>query len=124
MNKDTLISNVLGGQSIEEFLSLLIWGLLGLIFSISIELVRHNKKIKRTGGFNITFYLKDNLARFISTILAMVVGIIFKDEFFGISDMKGAIIAGLVTDKIIEAISKFKDSINIQSLVNVFTKKQ
>lgn len=123
MNKDTLISSVLGGQSTEEFVSLLIWGIVGLILSISIELVRHNKKIKRTGGFSFVFYLKDNIARFVATILAMVVGIIFKDEFFGISNMKGAIIAGLITDKIIEAISKFKDNLNVESLTNIFNKK-
>lgn len=119
MNKDTLMYNILNGQSNEDFISLLFWGLIGFVFSVLIEMIRHKNKIKKTGGFSIIFWLKDNSNRIILSILAIIVGVLFSNDLIGkeISNW-GAFLSGLVTDKIIEALTKYKSIIKISNGAN------
>jgi len=114
MDNAILTSNILNGQTKEQFIALLLWGFVGFIFSILIELLRHTKKIKTKGGFNFAFWLKDNTIRFILSVLAIVIGVLFTPDLIG-KDIGNfsALLAGLVTDKIIEALTKFKSIINV-----------
>lgn len=114
MDKTNITNNVLNGQTPDQFVSLLIWGFVGFIFSIFLELLRHKKKIKTNGGFVLSFWLKDNIIRFILSIMAIVIGVLFTPDLIGkdISNFS-ALLAGLVTDKIIEALTKIKSIIKV-----------
>lgn len=123
MNKDSLKYHFLNGQSTEEFTALFFWALIGLLLSVIIELIRHKNKIKNTGKFNLSFWIQDNSLRLFASVLTILLGVLFNDDLLGISGTKGAIAVGLITDKLIEAIMKFRDTINISLLANVFNKK-
>jgi hypothetical protein len=117
MNTTELKLNILNGQSVESFISLLLWGLLGLIASLILEGLRHKDKIKRNGGFSLSFWLKDNLLRCLISIISILVGVSFGEDITGFEiGNKGAFFAGLINDKIVEALIKFKSNINISSL--------
>jgi hypothetical protein len=109
MNRDTLQSHILNGETSEQFTALLIWGLLGLILSTLLEMIRHKSKIKIKGGFNFIFWIKDNAIRLIVSLIAVIIGVSFSKDLIGIEVSNlGAISAGFCTDKIIEALIKFK----------------
>jgi hypothetical protein len=116
MDKELLKSNILNGETSEQFVSLLIWGLIGFLFSILIELGRHKDKIQKLGGFSLGYWLKDNIIRFILSILTIIIGSLFSNELIG-KNMNNwsAFLTGLVTDKIIEALSKYKSIIIIKN---------
>lgn len=116
MNKELLKFNILNGEADEQFVSLLIWGLIGFLFSILIELSRHKEKIKKLGGFSFTYWLQDNIIRFILSILTIIIGSLFSNELIG-KNMNNwsAFLTGLVTDKIIEALNKYKSIIIINN---------
>ena len=119
MNTIELKTNILNGQTIESFISLLIWALIGLFFSLLLEGLRHKDKIKRNGGFSLSFWLKDNILRLFLSIISIIVGVSFGEDITGFSvGNKGAFFAGLVNDKIVEALIKFKNNINLSSLWN------
>lgn len=117
INKDSIINEALNGTSTNDFVAYLLWAGVGLIASVLIELIRHHKAIKDKGGFSIKFWLLDNLARFLLSIIAIIVGILFSPDVLGVTISNfGAFMAGLVTDKIVEALITLKDKINIGAL--------
>lgn len=110
INKDSLISNVLNGQSTEMYISLIIFAIIGLLISVFIELIRARKKIIAKGGFSLPIWFSDNWSRCVLSILIIFVGVFFSPEigsFFGLDMIvgnKGALFAGFMTDKVIEAL--------------------
>lgn len=117
MNKDSLKIYFLNGESSEEFVATFIWALIGLLFSMFIELIA-STKIKRTGGFVFGFWLKDNIIRMIVSLFAIFIGSAFGDMITGQIPNVAALLIGFFTDKSIEALIKFKKKVN---LINVFT---
>jgi hypothetical protein len=114
MDLTTITNHILNGQTSEQFVALLFWGLMGFFCSILIELLRHTKKIKTKGGFDFVFWFKDNSIRFILSVLTIIIGVLFTNDLIG-KDIGNfsALLSGLVTDKIIEALTKFKSIINV-----------
>lgn len=109
INKDSLLSDVLNGQSKEQYLSLLICGAIGLIASLLVEVIRHKDDIKKSGGFNIAYYLRDNFARMLLSIIIITIGVLYSKDLVGIDiGNKGALVTGFCTDKIIETIVSLK----------------
>ena len=109
MDNNILLDTLLNGQTKEGFIALLIYGYLGLIISLLIELMFHSKKIKKTGGFKIRYYFKDNIYRLIISILSVVIGATFTEDIIGVAvSLKGAFILGLASDKVIQWVIKLK----------------
>lgn len=123
MNKDSVLKNLFNGQSMDVVIPLFIWGLIGLLFSAIVDLLRNHTKIERTGGFSWAFWLGDNSLRFILSLLAVFIGSVFNDKLLGISGNIGALLVGFCTDKLIEALVKFKDKINFDNILGNFIKK-
>lgn len=118
INKDSLISDVLNGQSKEQYLSLLICGAIGLIASLLVELIRHKDDIKTSGGFSFAYYLRDNFARMLLSIIIITVGVLYSKDLVGIEvGNKGALAVGFMTDKIIEMIISLKLNNVLGSLI-------
>lgn len=121
INIDSIQSNFLNGQNINDFIPLLIWGLIGLTLSIFVDILRNKEKIKRTGGFNLAYWIKDNSVRFIVSLITVLIGCIFSDDLLGITGNLGALMAGFITDKIIEMLVKFRNNVDLTKL---FTKSR
>ena len=114
MDKTVLKNELMNGLDSEQFISLLIWGLLGLLLSTLLETIRHKDKIKTKGGFSFIFWLKDNIVRLTVSLIAVIIGVSFSKDLIGINvSNMGALSAGFCTDKIIEALIKFKSVIKI-----------
>lgn len=117
-----IINTILGGLTIVQLISYFVWSILGFITSLLIEIIRHRKTVKERGGFSIKYWIADNSARFLLTIVAMIVGIVFSTQMLNIQpSIFEAFSAGLISDKIIEAIIKLKDTLNINNGGNAGT---
>jgi len=124
MNKDTLMSSLLNGQSIEIFTASLIWGLIGLIISLLLEIIRGSESIKRKGGFRFITWLQNNFVRMLASIMLILVGSIFGEMITGEIPIWASALIGFVTDKVIEALIKFKSKVDITQFIVIFTKKK
>lgn len=113
MNRDTLTHNFLNGQSVEDLLPLLAWGLIGMILSVLLDLIRNKDKIKRTGGFNFSFWFRDNVVRMIISLFIVFIGSVFTEELFQIQGGLGGLAAGFISDKVVEALIKFKNTVDV-----------
>ncbi len=127
INKDSLVCHVLNGQTKEQYISLLIFGFLGLLVSILVELLRAKNKIKEKGGFSFAIWFTDNWARTLLSILVIVIGVLYAPDLgkgFGLDlqvGNKGALITGFMTDKLIEALISLQPQV---VLSNIFAKKE
>lgn len=121
MNTDSIQNNFFNGQDINVIVPFLIWGYIGLVLSVLVDIVRNKEKIKRTGGFNLGFWIQDNLVRVISSILIVLVGVLFSEDLLGIKGNLGAFAAGFITDKVIEMLIKFRSNVD---LTRLFTKNK
>lgn len=113
MNKDTIQANFLNGQTLNDVSPLMLWGIIGFILSVLIDILRNKEKIKRTGGFNLSYWLKDNIVRLLISIIAIFIGCIFTEDLFNIKGNLGGLMAGFMTDKVVEALVKFRSNIDI-----------
>ncbi len=118
MNKDSIQNNFLNGQNINDFIPLLMWGLIGLVLSIFVDILRNKEKIKRTGGFNFPFWFRDNAVRTVISLITVLIGCIFSEDLLGITGNLGALMAGFITDKIIEMLIKFRSNVSLTRLFN------
>lgn len=115
--QDTVASHFLNGQTKASFIAIMLWGLIGFVFSVILDLIRHRDKIKKKGGFSLAYWITDNWLRAVASIMAIFIGSIFSEDLFDTPvSNKGALIAGLVTDKTIEAFMFLKDKINVSAL--------
>lgn len=124
MNKDTLISDFLNGQSTEEVTAAFVWGLIGLSFSIILELIRGSHNIKTNGGFKFTTWILDNTVRTVASIFLIAIGSVFGEMITGEIPIWASCLVGFFTDKVIEAIIKFKSNVDITKFIVIFTKKK
>ena len=122
----TILSNVLNGQTKEQYISLVIFAIIGLLISALVELIRARRKIVAKGGFSLSVWFSDNWQRSILSILIISVGVLFSPEigkFFGLDinlSNKGALVTGFMTDKIVEALL----IIDLKALLNKALNKQ
>lgn len=108
MDKGQLAHLLIGEQSSEAFLAALIFGLIGLLASLFVQLIKSHRKIADTGGFSLIRWLQDNYARIILSFLIILVGAAkgeLVSQHFG--DW-GCLGLGFMTDKAIEALLKIK----------------
>ena len=118
INSDSLVYSILSGQTKEQYLGLILFGFLGLIASVLVELIRHKSNIKITGGFNLGYWFTDNFARLLLSILIVFVGVLYTQDLVGIEiGNKGALVMGFCTDKIIETIVSLKLTNVLGSLI-------
>lgn len=117
MNRDSLQNNFFNGQDLNILVPLLVWGIIGLILSVLVDVLRNKEKIKRTGGFNLIFFIRDNIVRLIVSLLSVLIGVLFNDELFGIEGNLGGLLAGFFSDKIIEALVKFRNNIDLSKFL-------
>lgn len=79
------------------------WAVLGFIASLSIGVSRRNKgNISTPRDFSWSFFLKDNILRFLGTILILFIGVVFHQELKGepINSFK-ALVLGLGVDQVV-----------------------
>jgi len=111
INTDSLFYKAFGTASREDYVVLISYGILGLLISMLIELIRNKNKIKSQGGFKLTYWFYDNFARILLSIIAIFVGIQFSPELLNLKISNwGALVAGISTDKIIETLVSLKSS--------------
>ena len=109
INKDSLINDVLSGQTKEQYITLIIFAFLGLIGSLLVELIRNKEVIKKSGGFSLGYWFTNNFARLLLSIIIVFVGVLYTEDLVGIAiGNKGALVMGFCTDKIIETIISLK----------------
>lgn len=112
--KTQIVENVLQGKSSVEYITLIIFALIGLVISAIIEVIRARKKIKAKGGFSLKVWVLDNWLRVFLSFMIISVGVLFTDDignYLGINigvGQKGALVMGFMTDKIIEALMTVK----------------
>ena len=113
MDKTELLSTLLNGQTKEQYISFLIYGILGFIASILVQLIKSRKKIKEKGGFSFSYWFLDNWLRGVLSLLCIFIGVLYAPEignFVGMNlelSNKGALITGFFTDKIVEVLVTF-----------------
>lgn len=122
MNKDSLQVYLLNGISIESFYASFVWGIIGFIASMILELIA-SSKIKKTGGFSFNFWIKDNFFRVIVSFIIILIGSTFGTQITGQLQNWSSLIIGFITDKLIEGLIKFKKKIDVESILNKFLKK-
>ena len=113
MNIDSIKNNFFNGQDINVIIPFLIWGYIGLVLSLLVDIVRNKEKIKRLGGFSPSFWFQDNFVRMISSIIVVLVGCLFSEDLLGIKGNLGAFAAGFITDKLIEMLIKFRSNVRL-----------
>lgn len=100
---EQFISQFLGTNDSIGILVSFSWAFLGFIASLSIGVSRRNKgSISTPRGFSWSFFVKDNILRFLGTILILFIGIVFHQELKGepINTFK-ALVLGLGVDQIV-----------------------
>ncbi len=103
--KDSIINGLFNGQSTNDVIILVICGFLGLLGSCLVELIRHKNDVKDKGGFSAGYWIKDNFARVLLSILITSIGVLYSKELVGIEvGNKGAMAVGFLSDKIIETL--------------------
>lgn len=126
INKDSLYSNILNGHSKEAFLSFILFAVIGFVISALVEVVRARKKIREKGGFSIKIWASDNWARTLLSLITICVGVLYSPEIGKMIGMNlevsngGSLIAGFMTDKIIEVLI----TINPQELISKLLAKK
>lgn len=113
MDKETILSLFIGGQSFEQFLVAFGFGLLGLLGSLLVQLVKSNKKIKTSGGFSLARWVQDNWIRTALSILIILVGAARGEMVTQHFGDWGPLGLGFMTDKVIEALIKVKGTFSL-----------
>lgn len=111
MDTSIIVNNLLNGHTIEDFIVYVIFGFIGLILSLIVEVFRSKNKIKTRGGFSFAFWITDNykILRVLLSIIAVIIGVLFSEQLLGFSiNNWGAIVAGFSTDKIVETLISLK----------------
>ena len=110
----SFIDLVLSGISLQQCLVYFFFGMIGIIFSMLIEVYRKSSKHKLNNkefSFSTGYYVQDNFIRFILSIFVVMAGILFTEDLLQMKiNNFVALLAGFNTDKIIES---FKSKINI-----------
>lgn len=111
MDKTIVTNHILNGQTPEQFIALLFWGFIGLLTSILIERMI-SKSVKSIKHPPLNEYLKENIARLLLSLIAVLIGVLFTPDLLG-RDINNfsALLAGLSTDKLIELLIKLKSAI-------------
>lgn len=118
------IDILLEKRPLAEYGGLIIFSIIGFVISVLIELLRTRKKIKAKGGFSIKVWLLDNWVRSSLSIILILVGVLYIPEIgkligFDLEvNNKGALVAGFMTDKIIEALITIKPKQIIDKLIS------
>lgn len=123
MDKTNLENYFLNGQPLEEVTASALWGLIGLLLSVLIEIIRGSQSIKIKGGFRFGTYLENNIVRIVASIIIVVIGSVFGRMITGEIPVWACCLIGFVTDKVIEALIKFKPNIDISKILTIFVKK-
>ena len=100
------LQSFLGEQTLVQFSVQLTWGLIGLIGSILIQILKSKSKIKQNGGFRLGHWLDDNLIRLLISFLIIFVGSVRGDLVVNQFGEYGCMGLGFMTDKAIEALLK------------------
>lgn len=124
MNKDSLEIYLLNGQPSEEVIASIIWGLIGLVLSLLLEIIRGSQSIKTKGGFRLGIWASNNIARLFASLIVVVIGSVFGRMVTGEIPVWASCLVGFVTDKVIEAFIKFKSTVDISKFIVIFTKKK
>lgn len=129
IDKDTLVTNILNGQTKEQYTSLLIFAFIGLLISICAQLIRARKRIKTKGGFSLKVWINENYLRAIMSILVIIVGVLYSPEIGGYIGVDlqvnnfGALITGAITDVLVDVIVNLDIKARVQSILSKFTTK-
>lgn len=100
-------NHLLGEEfSAALFFAYYIWGVFGVIISLYLDFTSSGAEHKT---FDPRYFLKDNMWRIISSLIALFLVIIFGEELgFPISTNFGMLMMGFNADKIIETIKDRK----------------
>lgn len=115
MDRDNLTTLLIDGQTTEQFTVNLVLGLIGLIGSLLVQLIRSWDTIKSTGGFSIIRWLQDNYFRVLLSILIILVGAARFELVTNHFGDWGAMGLGFMTDKVIEGLLKLKKSLKLNA---------
>ncbi len=111
MDTSIIVGKLLNGHTTEDFIVYLIFGFVGLVLSLIVEIIRSKNKIKARGGFSFAFWITDNykVLRVFLSVVSVILGVLFSEQLLGFSiNNWGAIIAGFSTDKIVETLFSLK----------------
>lgn len=87
-------------MNVENITSYGLYALLGLLISLVSDVYSSGIKLK---DFSFSKYFSDNGIRILLSVLCIIAGLIFTEEYFGvIINKEYAFMAGLANDKIVE----------------------
>lgn len=91
--------------SLTEFFIYFGWACLGQLYAITKQQFKHSSPIKTYGGFKKSIWILENWKRVLSTIIAIIIGVIFFDAVPGIAlNPLTAFLAGFFADQNADAI--------------------
>lgn len=110
--KTDIISNLLGGNSIADFISALIFAFLGAFVSLLLHTTQRNVNSTTSPvQFSFKFMFKDNWKRILTTFIFIIICVRFVKELTGLElNMFYAFAIGICNDKIVQVL-KVKTSI-------------
>jgi len=106
------------GLTISQIIWFICWGVAGQLFYMLVQRVRSRNKITAYGGFDITFWFKDNGLRLTLTFVTIIIGVLFYDNIIKLIPLAASLgldaeineyksfTLGMMTDLIINAIVK------------------
>jgi hypothetical protein len=99
--KEEILKNLLGENTIGFFISFAIFALFGVVFSMLLHLGNKVKKVKVK--LSLGYWLRDNVIRFFTSLMAIFIVARFAPEFSlpFTANMAGALGVGLVLDQVI-----------------------
>lgn len=103
--------SLLEGMTLSIFGYYFLWSCFGKLISVLLQLYKSKGQIKANGGFQWGYYIKSNWPRFLVTLSAMVVGVLFTESLLGVKlNELTAITAGFSTDVIVDRLFKGRQS--------------
>jgi hypothetical protein len=95
-----LIYHLFGTNDLIKVFAGFIFASIGMLITMLIDVKQRDKKSNRTPeNFSISFFIKDNILRFITTLLLVFIFLRFSIEIFGdTNSMYSAFIVGLCSD--------------------------
>ena len=120
-NKDSVLNDVFGGESGNKLVALIIFAVIGFVVSLLVDRIKNNRKIKSNGGFSFDYWIRDNWARMILSVIVIILGILFTPQIFGIQiSTWGALVAGFCTDTIVAMLL----NLDTKALLTSFLQKR
>lgn len=93
-------------------ITLILYGYFGLLLNMAFQLYKHFPRIRKNGGFKGSYYLIDNLVRFVLGLLIIPAVIQFPNAFNDFIKIQptpeGCFGLGLVVDTIIDSFKNRK----------------